>query len=43
MKSFFYTILTALILAASLAGCGSTKQESAMQWMDRVQPVAIDP
>ena len=43
MKSFLYTILTVLILAAPLAGCGSIKQESAMQWMDRTQPVAIDP
>jgi ABC-type uncharacterized transport system auxiliary subunit len=35
MKSMTYRILAAIILAASLCGCGTIQPESAMQWMAR--------
>jgi uncharacterized protein YceK len=42
MKTFFYRILAALIVATTLSGCGTIRQESAMEWMQR-QPVFMDP
>jgi hypothetical protein len=42
MKSILYGFAAALILAASLSGCGTAPQESAMQWMQR-QPLVTDP
>ncbi|HTD91316.1 MAG TPA: hypothetical protein VK663_11680 [Burkholderiales bacterium] len=42
MKTITYGILAGLILAASLSGCSTVRQESAMEWMQR-QPWIIDP
>lgn len=39
MKTTIYGIVAALILAASLCGCDTVRQESAMDWMQR-QPVS---
>jgi outer membrane PBP1 activator LpoA protein len=41
MKLILYRLLAALITAATLAGCHTVKQESAMEWMQR-QPMLID-
>jgi hypothetical protein len=35
MKFMIYRMLAALILTASLGGCGTIQPESAMQWMVR--------
>ena len=42
MKSIVYAILAAIALVSALSGCGTIKQESAMEWMQR-QPWIIDP
>jgi len=42
MKTFVYRIFAAIVVVTSLSGCGTTKQESAMEWLQR-QPVVIDP
>ncbi|HTE15955.1 MAG TPA: hypothetical protein VK642_12835 [Burkholderiales bacterium] len=42
MKSVIYKVFAALTVAASLAGCGTIVQESALQWMQR-QPEFLDP
>jgi len=35
MKSSFAKLAAAVLIAATLAGCGTIVQESAMDWMQR--------
>ena len=42
MKTSIYLIFAAALLSASLTGCDTVKQESAIEWLQR-QPVLIDP
>ena len=42
MKTLVSRIITALLLAAAIAGCSATKEETAMEWLGR-QPVYTDP
>jgi len=41
MKSLISKILAAFLLTAALAGCGSIKPQSAMEWMES-QPWTSD-
>lgn len=41
MKALLAKVVTAVLLAATLAGCHTVKQESAMEWMER-QPWVSD-
>jgi len=43
MKPVIYRLLTALIIAATLAGCHSIKHESAMQWLQSQPMITDDP
>jgi hypothetical protein len=42
MKFAICTAFAALILVTTLAGCGSIKQEGAMEWLQK-QPMRTDP
>ena len=42
MKAKLLKLLAALIAITSLAGCGTVREETAMQWMEK-QPNSIDP
>jgi hypothetical protein len=42
MTSIAYRIIAVLLLIATLGGCHTIQQESAMEWMQR-QPWIIDP
>lgn len=41
MKSLLSKIMAALLVTAALAGCGTIKEETAMEWLAR-QPVFTD-
>lgn len=42
MKAAICRLLALLMFTMTLAGCGTIKQESAMEWMQR-QPMVTDP
>jgi hypothetical protein len=42
MSKLTLKIICVLLFGAAISGCGSIKQESAMEWMAR-QPQYIDP
>ncbi len=42
MKPIWVKILAVIMATATLVGCGTVVQESAMEWMQR-QPTPIDP
>ncbi len=42
MSKLILKTIAVMLAATALAGCGSIKQESAMEWMAR-QPQYIDP
>lgn len=37
-----YRFFAAIVVLTALSGCGTVKQESAMEWMQR-QPMVTDP
>jgi len=41
MQTFLTGIIAALLVTAALAGCGTLKEETAMEWLAR-QPVFTD-
>jgi len=41
MKTLLCGIIAMLLTAAALSGCGSIRQESAMEWLAR-QPALVD-